>query len=506
MRGLRMLWWWCMGVAVALLSLPVFAVEGKMHCYQAGGEPQFCAGSPKQAGEMAMQHHDGGIPVFPGSAVYSTDGQGRSYYHWTGWSGGGHLSDPPGPITSGGRWYFTIPDVQPSVPGGQYGAYSSGTTNFGYSSPVQECPSGWDVGADGFCFEPPPEDVCAAKAGQPGPVLRGNFDGFENDTYTDADGCTLEAAGSVSCAIPYTEENAQREFFPPVCSIPSQYTGEYVPDSAPTQLSAPEPATATTDSRQTTETVTADPVEVTNNPDGSTTTTQRITRTKVADAGTTVENQNSRSVVVSQEGGRTIVTVTETQTTEQPDGTTVTTTTTTKSVTSTPKTTTKVDASAPKPTVTVEQTPETTDSGQTRTTVTTYPDGSTESQTETTGGGGQGAEGVSETPGESDEPVPDGAAAAGDLALPGLGEVPGFGESVQQFWTDVQAAPIAGVASSLTGLSDAGGTCPAPSFSIFGTTFTLDFHCQVWPDIAPVIEAAALAGWAILAVLILLSA
>ena len=499
----------CVGLWFVMSAWPgqSFAVTGKMHCYTSA-EGQRCAGSPQAAGEAWLLMKSGGAPIYPDSRIWRTAGN-WSDCEWSGWGTGGHLASPPGSIISGGRYtkYAQTSACYPTAPNNGTG---SPVTNAGYSTPVQECPSGWTVDADGFCFSPPPEELCAAKVGQAGPVLRGNFDGFENDTYTDADGCSYEPVGSVSCVIPYSEENAQRDYFPPVCSVPSQYSGEYVPQSSPTQLTQPEPAQATTDSRESSETSVTDPVQVTNNPDGSTTTTQTTTRTKVAEAGTTVQSPSaSKSVVVSHEGGRVIVTVTETATTNMPDGRVVTTTTVTKSVTSTPKQTTTVTADGDRPVIVVKNEPETTETGQTRTTVTAYPDGRTESQTETTGGGGQGAEGVNENPGAGSgegEPAPDGSANAGRVTFPAFDEAPGFGESVSTFLDDVGASPIGSVADSLTGLSDAGGTCNAPSFSLFGESFTFDFHCQIWPTFAPVLEAAALAAWAILAVLILLSA
>jgi hypothetical protein len=102
--------------------------------------------------------------------------------------------------------------------------------------------------------------------------------------------------------------------------------------------------------------------------------------------------------------------------------------------------------------------------------------------------------------------LPDGGAAAGEVGFPTLSEAPGFGESLTALSQGVAASPIAQAASSLSGLSDGSGSCNAPSFAVCGQTFSFDFHCQVWPQIAPVIEAAALAAWAILAVLILMSA
>lgn len=258
------------------------------------------------------------------------------------------------------------------------------------------CPAGQEMDvATGECVVPP-ADACAAKSGQPGPTLRGNFDGFENDSYVDADGCDVAPVGSVQCAIPYTEASAGKDYFPPVCWIESEYTGTYSPptETPPTQLTAPEPPQATEDSRESTSSTPPSTTTTTTNADGSVTTTTTTTTTTTEAAGTVVTNGTTKTVVAEQEAGRTTVTTTQVETTTQPDGTVVKKETTTKQVTVGEKKTTTLTPTATKVSSDTNVSPSQTDSGRTTKTTTTNPDGSSSTTTSTEGGGGQGAEGV----------------------------------------------------------------------------------------------------------------
>lgn len=260
--------------------------------------------------------------------------------------------------------------------------------------------------ADGSCAGPPPtveerQAVCLAKKDQDGPILRGNMDGFENDSYTDSDGCAVIPEGSVQCAIPWTEENQARVFEPPVCWINSTYDGSYVPSesdpgvpSPPTQLTAPAPTTATDDSRVSHSDAPPPVTTTTQNPDGSTTTTTTTTETSTVGDGTVVTPGTTRTRVVSQEGGVTTVTTTEKKTTVNPDGSVVTVTRTTKTQAAAPKVITELKPSNGKVSVTSTTQAGATQSGTTTQTTTTAPDGSTSTTTSREGGGGQGAEGV----------------------------------------------------------------------------------------------------------------
>lgn len=93
----------------------------------------------------------------------------------------------------------------------------------------------------------------------------------------------------------------------------------------------------------------------------------------------------------------------------------------------------------------------------------------------------------------------------GDMDTPA-----GSGEIADGIYDRIGGAPIIAAVSGLSG-SLSGGSCPSWSSSInagaFGT-FALDFSfiCTMWDDIASIIAAVMLAGWAFLALRILMSA
>lgn len=86
----------------------------------------------------------------------------------------------------------------------------------------------------------------------------------------------------------------------------------------------------------------------------------------------------------------------------------------------------------------------------------------------------------------------------------GDGEVPGFGESLEQVFKGIQESPIGQAVTSISFPS--GGTCPVSSVSLLNTSITFDSHCDLWGQIAPILSAVFLAVWALLAVRIFLSA
>lgn len=88
------------------------------------------------------------------------------------------------------------------------------------------------------------------------------------------------------------------------------------------------------------------------------------------------------------------------------------------------------------------------------------------------------------------------------------GEVPTFAESFETIHSGIKNSPIG---QSLSAISfPSGGTCPTGSISIsmMGASIPLvfDSHCDLWGKIAPIISAAFLALWALLAVRVFLSA
>lgn len=128
-----------------------------------------------------------------------------------------------------------------------------------------------------------------------------------------------------------------------------------------------------------------------------------------------------------------------------------------------------------------------------------------------TGGTGDGdGEGQEGSPsGEGVENCIDGRCGFGDLRKdPFDGEVRTFSASMEAFYDGISSSPIS---SSIKNIRfPTGGTCPVGSTNIdfgFGS-FDIEFleHCNFWQQISPIISAAFLALWALVAVRVFLSA
>lgn len=78
-----------------------------------------------------------------------------------------------------------------------------------------------------------------------------------------------------------------------------------------------------------------------------------------------------------------------------------------------------------------------------------------------------------------------------------------FETTMATYWQAIQDAPIVS-GFNLAG-TGATGTCPTGSFSYDGSTFTFDSHCQLIEDIKPLLQAAMMFAWTLLAVRIVLS-
>lgn len=110
------------------------------------------------------------------------------------------------------------------------------------------------------------------------------------------------------------------------------------------------------------------------------------------------------------------------------------------------------------------------------------------------GGGGGGGEGGS----------------VDDLEGGDMETLDGIGDTAGGFWDRVEGSPLVSAVSGLSG-SLAGGTCPAWQTTVeagaFGT-YDIDFGfmCAMWEDIAPIIAAVMLAGWALVGIRIIMSA
>jgi hypothetical protein len=100
-------------------------------------------------------------------------------------------------------------------------------------------------------------------------------------------------------------------------------------------------------------------------------------------------------------------------------------------------------------------------------------------------------------------------ATVGTEAMPELGEVDSYADSLGTYWNAIKAAPILAAIADIGG-SVPEGSCPAWSTHVDAgvTEFDVDFTgiCDLWDDVAPVLSAVMLALYGLGGVLILLKA
>jgi hypothetical protein len=79
---------------------------------------------------------------------------------------------------------------------------------------------------------------------------------------------------------------------------------------------------------------------------------------------------------------------------------------------------------------------------------------------------------------------------AGELTLQSSG---GTFDSVNaSMGARISASGFGGMASNITGVFSGAGACPAPSFSAFGTSFAINFHCTLYSSISGILSAVML--------------
>jgi len=79
-----------------------------------------------------------------------------------------------------------------------------------------------------------------------------------------------------------------------------------------------------------------------------------------------------------------------------------------------------------------------------------------------------------------------------------------FGCISQAFYNDLAGGPIASAVN--VSLASGSSTCPAPSFAIFGTTFTIDAHCTLGESVRALLQLVMLGVWAFVGTRIVLKA
>lgn len=124
------------------------------------------------------------------------------------------------------------------------------------------------------------------------------------------------------------------------------------------------------------------------------------------------------------------------------------------------------------------------------------------------GGGGGGGGGDDGPPGECDPEAKDyWDCLSGEPSALEHTEAPieTFEEALDDFVSRVSASDIGQAASRLSGSVNS-GSCPTASFALFGQTFVIDQHCDIFEEVRNVLSVVMSAVWVALGILILLSA
>lgn len=91
-----------------------------------------------------------------------------------------------------------------------------------------------------------------------------------------------------------------------------------------------------------------------------------------------------------------------------------------------------------------------------------------------------------------------------DYSLPAPGNT--ISESATGYYNGIASAPIVVAASNISTMFTGSGSCPAPTFEVFGQVFALDYHCTLYTSIASIISAFMIALWTIVGIRTVFSA
>ena len=94
---------------------------------------------------------------------------------------------------------------------------------------------------------------------------------------------------------------------------------------------------------------------------------------------------------------------------------------------------------------------------------------------------------------------------SGDGSTPTLSTVPTIGDTSTGYVGSLSSVPIVAAVTSI-GASVPSGSCPTGSFTVYGTSYTIDEQCTLWDSVSSIVSACMLALYAILGIKILLSA
>ena len=120
-----------------------------------------------------------------------------------------------------------------------------------------------------------------------------------------------------------------------------------------------------------------------------------------------------------------------------------------------------------------------------------------------TGGGGSGegsGDGSGSDQGFTTPGNPDLDAREGQRKARISGQYQGFYSTLQQ------SATYTTIKTAFQNIGDPSASCPVATIDILGTNITFDSHCVIFESIAPTLSFVFMAAWALLAVLIILSA
>lgn len=254
----------------------------------------------------------------------------------------------------------------------------------------------------------------------------------------------------------------------------------------------PTSPTSTTSTNNTTNT--------TQNPDGSTTNTQTSTTTTIKEG--TVTTSDTTTIVT--ETGATVEKTVTTTTTTNADGTKTVTTDTTYTGYTPPTHTVSYNPVSGSNEVT--STPQTVTSTGSTSETTNYDSNGTATGTTTInyGGGAIGAQQQTEPPETCG--LPGKPKCQVEMGTPGPLPTDGktFGETTGGLMGRIGNAPIVQATKNIT--MGSAGMCPTATFSVFNHLFIMDAHCTIAESMSNVLLLAALAAWALLGVMIVLSA
>ena len=92
-----------------------------------------------------------------------------------------------------------------------------------------------------------------------------------------------------------------------------------------------------------------------------------------------------------------------------------------------------------------------------------------------------------------------------DGSVPQLSNVDTLQQSTSGYYSSLSAVPVVQAVASISAAVPA-GECPTAQFAVYGTTYTIDEQCTLWPSVASIVRVCMLAVFTVLGVRVLMSA